>query len=1124
MSTSVETHGIQAQAPVQGDALLAAIVDSSDDAIVSKSLDGIILSWNKGAQRIFGYTAEEVIGKHISILAVPERVEEIPDILARIRRGERVEHYETKRRTKDGRVLTISLTVSPIRNAEGEIVAASKIARDITERRRLSDTLTAQNEILELVARGVSLEEVSTALCKAVEFQIPCATASILVVRKSSGKLQLAAAPSMPDWYRDELAAGIPIDSTAGACASAAHLAQPVVVTDIAADPRWEAKRDLPLRAGFRSCWSHPILSQTGRVLGTLATYHRDSRAPREDETATIASWLTLATIAIARLQSETAVRESEFRFRALAELGPAIVWTARPDGSVDYNGRGWYDYTGLSPDELTGWGWLNRGVVHTQDASGVFENWARSVKTGQPYEREARFRRADGEYRWHLVRAVPQKDASGEVVRWLGILLDSHDRRESVARIENSERQLAIRERYLNAVLESIPECVKVLGRNGELLEMNRAGAEMIEADRADDLIGTCVYPMIDAADREAFRALNEGVFQGNGGDTLEFGITGLKGGHHVFDTRVVPLRNERDEVVGALSTTRDITDRRKGEDALRASEARFRAAVSAFSSLVWSNNSEGKMEGEQPGWAAYTGQTYEEYQGYGWANAVHREDARQTIEAWSQAVANKEMFIFEHRVRRYDGEYRLFAIRAVPVIDSSGKIREWVGVHTDITGQRRLMEERKEALRREQDSRKTAEVLNRVGALLAADLDTQSLTQTVTDLATQLTGAQFGSLFHNVIDAQGESYMLYTLSGVPREKFANFPMPRNTRVFAPTFSGEGVVRSDDIRKDPRYGQNAPHHGMPKGHLPVRSYLAVPVVSRSGEVIGGLFFGHEETGVFTLQHEELVKGIAGQAAIALDNARLFAESQNARTALEQSNQELRRANTDLEQFAFSASHDLQEPLRMVALYSQLLRRKYGDKIDKTADQYLAYIVTGGARMQQLVTDLLAFTRATKGPEAAIVDLDANVALDHALLNLDAAIGESGAEVTRSPLPTLPIVELHLEQLFQNLISNSIKYRSPEPPLIHVAAERDDAAWRFSVQDNGIGIDEKYAQQVFGLFRRLHTAAEYEGTGIGLAICERIVQRYGGKIWVESQAGKGATFFFTIPDKNASSN
>ncbi len=426
---------------------------------------------------------------------------------------------------------------------------------------------------------------------------------------------------------------------------------------------------------------------------------------------------------------------------------------------------------------------------------------------------------------------------------------------------------------------------------------------------------------------------------------------------------------------------------------------------------------------------------------------------------------------------------------------------------------------EQRRILLDREQRARKTAELLNRIGPALSAELDPKKLTQKVTDLATQLTGAEFGAFFHNLVNEQGESYMLYTLSGVPREAFSRFPMPRNTAIFAPTFHNEGIVRSDDITKDPRYGKNAPYNGMPEGHLPVRSYLAASVVSRSGEVLGGLFFGHSTPAVFSEDQEAIVNGIAAQAAIALDNARLFAESRQVQEALQRSNQELRQANLELEQFAYSASHDLQEPLRMVGIYTQMLKKKYEGRLDANADEYIGYTVEGATRMEQLIRDLLLYTRSTALKQPPQATVDSTAALARALANLRALIEESGAVIDHNGLPPVHIHAVHLQQLFQNLIGNALKYRSDAPPRIAVQAQREPEAWLFSVADNGIGLDQQYAEHIFGIFKRLHHTGEYSGTGIGLAICKKIVESYGGRIWVDSEIGKGSTFFFSVPDK-----
>jgi PAS domain S-box-containing protein len=231
---------------------------------------------------------------------------------------------------------------------------------------------------------------------------------------------------------------------------------------------------------------------------------------------------------------------------------------------------------------------------------------------------------------------------------------------------------------------------------------------------------------------------------------------------------------------------------------------------------------------------------------------------------------------------------------------------------------------------------------------------------------------------------------------------------------------------------------------------------------------------------------------------------------------LVESNEALRQSNEDLNQFAYAASHDLQEPLRMVALFSEMLHASYSSRLDAEADQYISYVVNGAKRMEQLLRDLLAYSQAGNSSEGPARPVDCDSVLEKVMFNLQTAIEQNGASVTWSDLPTVPAHEVRMVQLLQNLIGNAIKYRGLEAPKIHVHAERRQANWLFCVQDNGIGIDPEYAQQIFGVFKRLH-GHNYPGTGIGLAICQRIIERYGGRIWVESTVGEGSRFYFTLP-------
>jgi signal transduction histidine kinase len=250
--------------------------------------------------------------------------------------------------------------------------------------------------------------------------------------------------------------------------------------------------------------------------------------------------------------------------------------------------------------------------------------------------------------------------------------------------------------------------------------------------------------------------------------------------------------------------------------------------------------------------------------------------------------------------------------------------------------------------------------------------------------------------------------------------------------------------------------------------------------------------------------------------------AYFIGQSEEFRRRLEEKVQELARSNAELEQFAYVASHDLQEPLRMVAGYMQLMARRYKGRLDEDADQFIGYAVGGAMRMQQLINDLLAYSRVgTRGkpfePTAC------GQVVGQILANLQVAIQETGAVVTHDGLPTVEGDPVQLAQLFQNLLGNAIKFRKPgEPPRIHVRAQRNGAEWVFAVSDNGIGIDPRYQERIFVIFQRLHSEHEYAGTGIGLAVCKKIVERHGGRMWVESQPDQGATFYFSLPARPAS--
>ncbi len=278
---------------------------------------------------------------------------------------------------------------------------------------------------------------------------------------------------------------------------------------------------------------------------------------------------------------------------------------------------------------------------------------------------------------------------------------------------------------------------------------------------------------------------------------------------------------------------------------------------------------------------------------------------------------------------------------------------------------------------------------------------------------------------------------------------------------------------------------------------------------------------GKDGRAVYAQWNTSLITGAAGEAQYCISQVVDISAMKAAEEQIRRYAEDLERSNRDLQHFAYVASHDLQEPLRMVRGFMELLAKRYRGRLGPDADEYIRYAVDGAARMQNLIKGLLAYSRVgTQGKR--LTPIDAAASLRQALENLQVVIEETGAEVTSGSLPWVMGDDVQLAQLFQNLISNAVKFRSGEPPRIRIAAaEEGEGFWRFSVTDNGIGFDPRHAERIFQMFQRLHGQGEYEGTGIGLALCKRIVERHGGRIWVESEPGKGSTFYFTLPKQRA---
>jgi PAS domain S-box-containing protein len=557
------------------------------------------------------------------------------------------------------------------------------------------------------------------------------------------------------------------------------------------------------------------------------------------------------------------------------------------------------------------------------------------------------------------------------------------------------------------------------------------------------------------------------------------------------------------------------------RAREALRQSQLELRALANSMPQLAWIAEQDGAMVWYNERWYDYTGTTPEQMAGDGWQR-VYAPDCLGAMEShWEHSRKTGTPFELEVPIRSASGEFRWFLTRANPVHRSDGSVLRWFGTSTDVDQVKRAQE----ALR---DETAVLELLNRTGAMLASQRDLQPLLQEVTDAATSISGARFGAFFYNTTDSSGEALILHTLSTGAPSAFSKFDQPRATAVFGPSMRGEGTMRCDDLLKDPRYGKNEPYFGIPNGHPPVRSFLSVPVALRNGAVIGCLFFGHPQPGIFNERTERIIGGIAAQAAVAIDNARLYEASQQAaeeRKVLldseRQARAETERTSQLKDEFLATLSHELRTPLTAILGWAQVLRR--GSRNQADLDRGLQTIERNARAQAQLIEDLLDMSSITSGKVRLDMQPLAPAAIAAAAIeSVRPAAEAKQIHISRAFAPTPGMVSgdaNRLQQILWNLLTNAIKF-TPRGGNVEVGVRRDGDQIAITVRDSGIGIAPGFLDHVFERFRQADstTTRQHGGLGLGLAIVKHLVEQHGGTIAVTSQgAGQGASFTLRLP-------
>jgi PAS domain S-box-containing protein len=599
---------------------------------------------------------------------------------------------------------------------------------------------------------------------------------------------------------------------------------------------------------------------------------------------------------------------------------------------------------------------------------------------------------------------------------------------------------------------------------------------------------------------------------------------------------------------------------------------EARFCALVEASAQIVWATDADGLIVEDSPSWRTYTGQTFDEWRTSGWLDCVHPDDRESAEGSWQEAVRNRRPFYHEYRIRHVSGEWRWTAGGAVPLVAPDGKTTGWVGMNTDITERKNVEMERDRAnallttilesspdviLAKDCEGRylalnaatarliglPVAEVIGRTdreiskpevaGPIMEVDREVMHTGKTVS-IDEQYPDPSgkflfFQSIKAPLLDEFGvPSGIVVVARDVTKQKQAEEALRRSEEEFRTLADNISQLAwmTDESGSIFWYNQRWYDYtgttletmrgwGWRDVHHPQHVDRVVAYIRHcfeTGKTWEDTFplRGKDGTYRWFLSHALPIRDEKGRII------RWFGTNTDITQRLK-TEQELRRANDDLEQFAYSVSHDLQEPLRSVSIYSELLIRRCAERLDGEAQELLRYLAEGAARMEALVGDLLEYTRVVK-LDVSTDKTDANAVLATVLSNLAETIASLDARVIPGELPEVRASAIHLQQIFQNLISNALRYRGREPPVVHVEAGQHDGGYAlFSVKDNGIGFEPQYKEQIFGLFKRLHTSTEYPGTGLGLAICRRIVERYRGRIWAESSPGEGSTFYFTLP-------
>lgn len=820
--------------------------------------------------------------------------------------------------------------------------------------------------------------------------------------------------------------------------------------------------------------------------------------------------------------RAEEALKRSHDLFSSMIELSPVGIFLIDSRLRLQkINPAARHLFIGR--DDVVDWDW--REIARQFWSENVADEWVSRIQytlsTGEPYIAKGLWidhdpSRDRSHYDWEVQR-IQLPDGQHGVVIYI----------TDISQHTLAQQALRQSEEKFRATFNQAAVGIATTSLEGRIEEVNQRFSDIVGYG-TEELSRMTVHDLTHPDDREKTQENLNRLLSGSISDYVLEKRYIRKNGMIVWCMATVTLlKDEHGQPERFLAVIEDITSRRKNIEA----SLRLSAVVESSDDAIISKTLEGIITSWNRGAQRMFGYEEREVIGKSISILFPADRLQEEREILTRLRRGERIDHYETERIRKDGT-RLYVSLTVSVIKDGNN--QTIGVSKiarDIT-------ERKRAEKILQDEAKVLELLNKTGTQIAAKLDLPALVQTVTDAGRELSGAQFGAFFYKDTNEAGETLLLYALSGATVEDFEKNGLPRDTPVLSPAFYGQSVVRIADIRSDSLYQELPPHFRMQDGPMSVRSYLAVPVVSRSKEIIGGLFFGHSATDVFTERCERLVVGIAAQAAIAIDNARLYEAAQKeimerkrAEAALKVAQEKLSLHAEDLEKqvvqrtahlnesiqslesVCYTIAHDLRAPLRAVQGFVKIILEDYAPSFDEDGRYLANRVVTAATRMDVLIRDLLEYAKISH-MELPCQALDLDSLLQKVVDNLHQDVVTKDAKIIYKSLPVIWGNQTIVEQIFTNLLSNALKFvPDDQSPKIDIWSQSTPTGFRIFVKDNGIGVASQHQERIFEMFQRLHdNEKKYSGTGVGLAIVKKGVERIGGRVGLV-QVTNGSCFY-----------